>query len=54
MIRLFIALEPYRRELMLLAQNKGYPLVRALFMHFPGDEACNVIDDEVIGDATYG
>lgn len=53
MLSLFMALEPYRRNLMSLAQEKGYPLVRALFMHFPRDPECDEIDDQVCTFVVY-
>jgi len=37
--RMYVALADYRRELMNEAAERGYPLVRPLFFHYPQDEA---------------
>lgn len=46
--KIFRALAPYRKELMQEAFKKGYPLVRALFLHFPRDPNVFPIDDEFL------
>ena len=38
MAKIYSSLAPYRKELMLDAFEKGYPLVRHPFLHYPDDE----------------
>lgn len=46
--KIFRALAPYRKKLMQEAFQKGYPLVRALFLHFPRDSNVFSIEDEFL------
>jgi alpha-glucosidase (family GH31 glycosyl hydrolase) len=45
--RVFRALRSYRRVLMAEAHEKGYPLVRPLFWHYPEDPQCTDLNTQV-------
>lgn len=42
--RVYAALQPYRRQLLRDAEERGWPVVRHLWMHHPDDEICASLD----------
>ncbi|MCG8313321.1 MAG: alpha-glucosidase [Pseudomonadales bacterium] len=45
--KVYAALAPYRKQLMIEAQTKGYPVVRHPILHFPNDDYFKKMDTNV-------
>lgn len=61
MAKVYRAWEPYRRRLVDEAADKGYPMVRHLFPHYPEDTTARrlryeefLVGSELLGEGAHG
>jgi alpha-glucosidase (family GH31 glycosyl hydrolase) len=48
MSKVYKALAPYRRQLFVEAESRGWPVVRHLWLHYPDDPVAQTIDDQFL------